>query len=126
MIHDYVSPFTVWQWSRNHVPSGLIQTKFWVVLNQWNSRAMTKRDKIVWAPFPDVGFVRLQQIIGDPKADPPLPPVIPVSRATWWAGVKSGRFPKSVKLGPRTTVWRASDILAFIDMQVPNDHQERK
>ena len=35
---------------------------------------------------------------------------IPVSRATWWAGVKTGRFPQAVKLGPRTTCWRAADI----------------
>lgn len=35
---------------------------------------------------------------------------IPVSRSTWWAGVKSGRFPPPMKLGPRTTVWRSEDI----------------
>ncbi|WP_313302941.1 AlpA family phage regulatory protein [Diaphorobacter sp.] len=35
---------------------------------------------------------------------------VPVSRATWWAGVKSGKFPASVKLGPRTTCWRSVDI----------------
>lgn len=41
--------------------------------------------------------------------------LIPVSRSTWWAGCKSGRFPKPVKLGPRTTVWRASDIHALLE-----------
>jgi prophage regulatory protein len=35
---------------------------------------------------------------------------IPVSKSTWWAGVKSGRFPKPVKLGTRITAWRAVDI----------------
>ena len=39
---------------------------------------------------------------------------VPVSRATWWAGVKTGRFPQPVKLGPRTTCWRASEIDALI------------
>lgn len=30
--------------------------------------------------------------------------IIPVSKSTWWAGVKSGRFPKPVKtLGGRIT-----------------------
>lgn len=62
-----------------------------------------------------IGFLRLKQIIGDPKATPPIPPLIPVSRATWWNGVKTGRFPAPVKLGPRITVWRATDILALID-----------
>lgn len=35
---------------------------------------------------------------------------IPVSKSTWWAGVRDGRFPKPVKLGPRTTAWREEDI----------------
>jgi prophage regulatory protein len=46
-----------------------------------------------------------------------LPEVLkrfPVSRSTWWAGVKSGKFPKSVKIGPRTTAWRSSDIESLI------------
>jgi prophage regulatory protein len=36
--------------------------------------------------------------------------IIPVSKSTWWAGVKSGRFPQPVKLGPRTTCWRKSEV----------------
>ncbi|MDR6538841.1 AlpA family phage regulatory protein [Variovorax soli] len=35
---------------------------------------------------------------------------VPVGRASWWKGVKEGRFPTGIKLGPRTTCWRASDI----------------
>ncbi len=42
--------------------------------------------------LPETGYLRLPQIIGNPKADPPIPPIIPVSKSTWWAGVKSGRF----------------------------------
>ncbi len=60
--------------------------------------------------FPEYGFVRLSQIVGNSNADPPVPAVIPVSRSTWWQGVKDGRFPKPIKLGPRITVWRAEDI----------------
>ena len=41
--------------------------------------------------------------------------LIPVSRSAWWAGCKSGRYPKPVKLGPRTTAWRASDIAALLE-----------
>lgn len=51
------------------------------------------------------GLLRLPQVLT----------LIPVSRATWWAGVKSGRFPKSVKLSPGVTLWRVSDILQLID-----------
>lgn len=58
--------------------------------------------------FPTTGFVRLSSILA------PNGP-IPVSKSTWWAGIKAGRFPKGLKLGPRITVWRAQDILALID-----------
>jgi len=64
--------------------------------------------------LPETGFLRLSSIIGDRKSDPPIPAIIPVSRSTWLAGVKSGRFPKSLKLGPRITVWRVEDIRSLI------------
>jgi predicted DNA-binding transcriptional regulator AlpA len=65
--------------------------------------------------LPETGYVRLSQIVGNPKANPPIPPIIPVSKSTWWAGVKSGRYPKPVKtLGPRITAWHVDDIRALI------------
>jgi prophage regulatory protein len=64
--------------------------------------------------LPETGYLRLPQIIGDPNAEPPIPAVIPVGKSTWWDGVKSGRFPKPVKLGPRITAWRVEDIRALI------------
>jgi prophage regulatory protein len=65
--------------------------------------------------LPETGFVRLPQILGDPKANPPVSPLIPIGRSAWWAGVKAGRFPQPIKLGPRTTCWRAEDIRQLID-----------
>lgn len=73
--------------------------------------------------LPETGFVRLPSIIGDAKTDPPIPAIIPVSKSTWWAGVKSGRFPKPIKLGPRITVWRVEDIRDLIH-QSPRFHHE--
>ena len=68
------------------------------------------------SPLLQDALLRLSQILGNPKADPPIPAIIPVSKSTWWAGVKSGRYPQSVKtLGPRITAWRASDIFALIE-----------
>ncbi len=64
--------------------------------------------------LPEIGFVRLRQIIGDPNADPPIPPIVPIGKSAWWKGVKDGRFPQPVKLGPRTTCWRVADILALL------------
>lgn len=61
-----------------------------------------------YTELPAAGLVRIKQIIapGGP---------IPVSKSTWWAGVKDGRFPKPLKLGKGTTVWRVEDIRALYD-----------
>ena len=63
--------------------------------------------------LPETGLVRLSQILGDKKKG--IPPIIPVSKSTWWAGVKSGRFPQPIKLGERTTCWRVQDIRMLMD-----------
>ncbi|MBT5226841.1 MAG: AlpA family phage regulatory protein [Proteobacteria bacterium] len=62
--------------------------------------------------LPETGFLRISHILGNPKTN--TPPIIPVSKSTWWAGVASGKFPKPVKLGPATTAWRAEDIQALV------------
>jgi prophage regulatory protein len=54
--------------------------------------------------LPEIGFARLPQILA----------VVPVSKSTWWSGVKDGRYPAAVKLGPRTTAWRVEDIRNLI------------
>jgi predicted DNA-binding transcriptional regulator AlpA len=55
--------------------------------------------------LPATGFLRLPGVLQ----------FVPVGRSTWWAGVKTGRYPEPVKLGPKTTAWRAEDIRALID-----------
>jgi predicted DNA-binding transcriptional regulator AlpA len=54
--------------------------------------------------IPETGFVRLSQVLS----------VIPLGKTSWWEGVKSGRFPKPIKLYGRCTAWRAEDIRALI------------
>ncbi len=54
--------------------------------------------------IPATGFMRLPAVLS----------LIPVARSTWWAGVKSGRYPKPVKLGPRMSAWRAEDVRSLI------------
>jgi predicted DNA-binding transcriptional regulator AlpA len=58
--------------------------------------------------LPHAGFVRLRAILA------PRGP-IPVSKSTWWVGIKAGRYPKPVKLGPRITAWRVEDIRKLIE-----------
>jgi len=55
-------------------------------------------------PLPESGFVRLPQVLA----------VIPISKSSWWDGVKAGKYPKPVKLSARVTCWRVEDIRALI------------
>lgn len=64
--------------------------------------------------IPATGFLRVKQIIGDRKASPPVPGIYPVCRTTWCEGVKSGLYPKPVKLGRRAVAWRVEDIRDLI------------
>jgi len=54
--------------------------------------------------IPETGFLRLPQVLE----------IIPVGKTVWWEGVKSGRYPKPVKLSTRCTAWKAEDIHALI------------
>ena len=56
-------------------------------------------------------LLRLKQIVNTKNG----PGVIPVSASTWWLGVKRGIFPQPIKLGPRTTAWRKSEVEALLD-----------
>jgi len=67
-----------------------------------------KRNKTVQPPAqiqPD-SLYRLSQFI---------PHHLPISKSAWWQGVKSGRYPKPIKLGPRTTAWRGRDLLPILN-----------
>lgn len=75
--------------------------------------------------LPSTGYLRLSQIIGSPKANPPIPAIIPIGKTSWWQGVKTGRYPSPIKLGPRTTVWRVEDILALLATAMPADGEHR-
>jgi prophage regulatory protein len=67
---------------------------------------MSKDSKILEIQqLPEGGLVRIKQVLK----------FVPVSRSTWWAGVKDGRFPKPFKLSERITVWRVSDIRVVVE-----------
>jgi len=75
------------------------------------------RDNTMQA-LPETGYLRLMQIVGRPATDsaPAILGIIPVSRSTWWAGVRSGRYPQPTRaLGDRITAWHVDDIRALID-----------
>ncbi|WP_271596159.1 MULTISPECIES: helix-turn-helix transcriptional regulator [unclassified Bradyrhizobium] len=62
--------------------------------------------------FSGRGLCRLKSIIK------PLGP-LQISRSTWWAGVKSGRFPPPVRLGGRLVLWKEQDICRLIEEGIP-------
>ena len=55
--------------------------------------------------IPSTGFLRLPQVLE----------LFPISKSAWWKGCATGRYPKPVKLGPRTTAWRVEDIRELIE-----------
>lgn len=55
--------------------------------------------------LPETGFLRLPEVLK----------LFPVSKSTWWAGVKSGKYPKPVKLSKNITAWRVQDIINLIE-----------
>jgi predicted DNA-binding transcriptional regulator AlpA len=64
--------------------------------------------------LPETGFLRLKQILE----------LVPVSKSTWWLGVKTGRFPRQIKIGPNTSCWRVEDIRALIEGWGGNHEKE--
>ena len=55
--------------------------------------------------LPEAAFVRLPTILK----------LLPISKSTWLTGVKSGYFPKPVRLGKKITAWRVEDIRKLIN-----------
>ena len=53
----------------------------------------------------NTGFLRLPDVLK----------LYPVSRSTWWAGVRDGRYPQPAKIGERCTAWRVADIRDLIE-----------
>jgi len=50
--------------------------------------------------IPEFGFLRLDDVLR----------IIPVSKTTWYNGIRSGRFPKGIRLSQNIVVWRVEDI----------------
>ena len=62
--------------------------------------------------LPNIGYVRLTTVLK----------FIPVSKSTWWSGIRSGRYPKPIKLGPRIPAWKAEDIQNLIKDMAEASH----
>lgn len=59
--------------------------------------------------LPDSAYIREAQMVQS-YLRPETPAPLPFSGPTLWRKVKSGDFPKPIKLGPRITAWKVGDI----------------
>lgn len=65
--------------------------------------------------LPEAGFLRMEQIIRQPKkSDSSTPALVPVCRSVWLAKVKSGEFPQPIKIGS-SNLWKVQDIKDLIE-----------
>jgi prophage regulatory protein len=55
--------------------------------------------------LPQTGLLRIKQVLR----------FVPISRSSWWAGVKSGIYPQPLKLSARVTCWKAGDIRSLVE-----------
>ena len=51
------------------------------------------------------------------SAKPERVGLLPVSEKTIWTWVKQGKFPQPIKMSENVTVWRMSEVQAWIDTQ---------
>ena len=78
-----------------------------------NTTIKSQNDSDSHIHFQISGFFKLWQIIGDNKRN--ISPIIPVSRSTFLAKVKSKEWPQPVHLGARSIAWRVVDIKELIE-----------
>ena len=55
------------------------------------------------ASFTEGGLIRLKTVLQ----------LLQISKSSYYAGIKTGRFPPPIRLGPRTSAWRLDDIKAL-------------
>jgi predicted DNA-binding transcriptional regulator AlpA len=58
-----------------------------------------------------IGFYRLPKVLE----------ILPFSKSAWYAGVRSGKYPKPVRLSERTVCWRKNDITKLAEDLAANE-----
>ncbi len=63
-----------------------------------------------------IRYVRMNEIIfGEPTANPPIPPILPISRSTFYSLIRRGMLPEGIKLTKGVTIWPLQAIVAALD-----------
>jgi hypothetical protein len=64
----------------------------------------------------------IEDVVGNPKANPPTKGRIPVSASTWWKGVKTGRYPAPLRISTNRVAWIESEVDAVL-LSFPRAHE---
>ena len=62
-------------------------------------------------------YLRIYHIIGDKSKG--IRPLLPISKSTWWRGIKAGKYPRPLKIGFRVSVWRMEDLIDLLSPDNP-------
>ena len=80
--------------------------------------------------LPETGYLRLNQIVGNPKADPPIPPLSPSARHPGGLASKKGAFQSQSSWVPTPLCggWRTSVVwlMAIQSSTVASHGKKRK
>jgi predicted DNA-binding transcriptional regulator AlpA len=82
-------------------------------MSQTNREDLSQSSKLF--ELPAKGYLRLNQIVGDADKTPPILPLIPIGKSTWWRWVAEGKAPKGRKLGSKIRVWTHGEIQVLLD-----------
>lgn len=55
--------------------------------------------------LPEIGFLSINRVLA----------VVPVSKSTWWQGIRDARYPAPVRISQNRVAWRVEDIRALVD-----------
>lgn len=62
-------------------------------------------------PTPDLSKLHPESVIRWPD----VRQLFPISKSSWEAGVKSGKYPTPIRLGTRAVGWKLKDVLQLIE-----------
>jgi len=81
---------------------------------------MSDTNRTITAPaarllLPLVGWLRLKDVLGDPNANPPVQPLVPIGKTAWYNGIERGWYPPPHRFGRGVAFWSASDIRRLVE-----------
>lgn len=79
-------------------------------------KVASKREPSSLALFESARYYRLAEVIGNPRAEPPIVGKCPMSETTWFKGVREGRFPKGTHLSANVVRYHGAKLNAALMM----------